>query len=142
MNAGAVFGAHIARLNVHSALSVPLTVGSECVGVLNIYARDRDAFGENAVRLAEQFARPAAASVGSVQAMQAARDKAAQLEVALTSRAEIDQAIGIQRSRSGGSADEAFVRLRQISQDENVRVAVIADRLIEEAVRRANARRR
>ena len=37
----------------------------------------------------------------------------------------IDQAIGILGSRTGESAEEAFHRLRQISQSENVKLAVI-----------------
>jgi AmiR/NasT family two-component response regulator len=44
------------------------------------------------------------------------------------------------RSRAGGSAEEAFDRLRQISQAENVKLAVVAQRVIDEAVRRAHAR--
>ena len=54
----------------------------------------------------------------------------------------IDQAIGIIRSRSGGSADEAFERLTQISQTENVKLHAVAERLVDEAVRRARARHR
>ena len=52
----------------------------------------------------------------------------------LSSRAVIDQPIGIIRSRAGGSAQEAFDRLRRISQSEKVDLAVIAQRLVEEAV--------
>jgi hypothetical protein len=42
----------------------------------------------------------------------------------------IDQAIGVIRSRSGSSADEAFERLAHISQAENALFAV-AERLVE-----------
>ncbi len=134
------FGGRAARLKVHSALSVPLIVDAVVVGALNIYAHERDAFTEHAVRVAEQFATPAAVSVGNIQLLHAAHTRATQLQTALTSRAVIDQAIGIVRSRSGGSAQEAFDRLRQISQNENVKLSVIAERLVEEAVRRAHAR--
>ena len=53
----------------------------------------------------------------------------------------IDQAVGIVRSRSGGSAEEAFERLAHISQTENIKLHVVAGQLVEEAVRRARARR-
>ena len=53
----------------------------------------------------------------------------------------IDQAIGIIRSRSGASAEEAFDRLGRLSQAENVKLRVVAERLVDEAVRRAKARR-
>lgn len=134
------FGGRVARLRVHSALSLPLLMRGVVVGALNMYARKRDAFAEHAVRLAEQFATPAGVSVGNIQVLHAAHTRATQLQTALTSRAVIDQAIGIVRSRSGGTAQEAFERLRAISQAENVKLAVIAQRLVDEAVRRAQAR--
>jgi AmiR/NasT family two-component response regulator len=62
------------------------------------------------------------------------------LRQALESRAVIDQAIGIIRSRSGGTAAEAFERLAKLSQTENVKLYAVAERLVEEAVRRASAR--
>lgn len=134
------FGGRVARLRVHSALSLPLLRRDGVVGAINIYAHKRDAFTEHAVRLGEQFAGPAAVSVGNIQVLHAALTRATQLETALTSRAVIDQAIGIVRSRSGGTAEEAFDGLRQISQSENVKLAVVAQRLVDEAVRRAHAR--
>ncbi|WP_375497622.1 GAF and ANTAR domain-containing protein [uncultured Jatrophihabitans sp.] len=134
------FGGRAARLQVHSALSIPLLVRGTVVGALNIYARKRDAFTEHAVRLAEQFAAPAGITVGNIQVLHAAHARATQLQAALTNRAVIDQAIGILRSRSGGSSEEAFDRLRQTSQGENVKLADIAQRLVDEAVRRAHAR--
>jgi GAF domain-containing protein len=134
------FGGRVARLRVHSALSLPLIVRGVVVGALNMYARERDAFTERALRLGEQFAGPAAVSVRNIQRLHAVSTQATQLQVALKSRAVIDQAIGIMRSRSGAGEQEAFDRLRQISQSENVKIAVIAERLVEEAVRRARAR--
>ncbi len=134
------FGGRVARLKVHSALSLPLIVRGEMVGALNIYARERDAFADHAVRLAKQFAGPAAVAVGNIQLLHAAHTRVTQLQAALTSRSVIDQAIGVMRSRSGGTADEAFERLRQISQAESVKLAIIAARLVDEAVRRAHAR--
>jgi GAF domain-containing protein len=134
------FGGRVARLGVHSALSLPLVVGDRVIGAINAYARTRDAFGEHAVRLGGLFAGPAAVSVHNAQLLAATASKAEQLQAALTSRAVIDQAIGILRSRSGGTAEEAFDRLRQISQGENVKVSLVAQRLVDEAVRRAHAR--
>ena len=134
------FGGRATRLKAHSALSVPLLVRGTMVGALNIYAHDRDAFTDHAVGLAERFGTPAAVSVGNIQLLHAAHTRAVQLQTALTSRAVIDQAIGIVRSRSGCDEKEAFERLRHISQTENVKLAVVAQQLVDEAVRRAHAR--
>jgi AmiR/NasT family two-component response regulator len=92
--------------------------------------------------LASQFAGPAAVSVYNARLLAEARGRAEQLQRAMSSRTVIDQAIGIMRSRSGGSSEEAFDRLTQISQAENVKLRVVAERLVAEAVKRARARHR
>lgn len=136
------FGGRVACLGVHSVLALPLTVGDQTIGAINSYAHSRDAFTEHAVELGTQFAAPAAVSVYNAQLLADARQRTNQLQKALHSRAVIDQAIGIVRSRSGGTAQEAFERLTRISQREHVKLAEVAERLIEEAVRRAHVRQR
>jgi GAF domain-containing protein len=135
------FGGRVARMGVHSALSLPLMLGERAIGAINCYATSHDAFGEHAVRLGSQFAGPAAVSVYNAQLLAGAHERAEQLQRALESRALIDQAIGIIRSRSGASAEWAFARLVRMSQSENTKLHVIAERLVAEAVRRAQARR-
>jgi GAF domain-containing protein len=136
------FGGRVARMGVHSALSLPLLVGEHVIGAINAYANSHDAFGEHAVRLGSQFAGPAAVSIYNAELLAGARERAEQLQQALESRAVIDQAVGIIRSRSGASAEWAFARLVRMSQTENTKLRVIAERLVEEAVRRAQAWRR
>jgi GAF domain-containing protein len=136
------FGARVARLGVHSALSLPLLIADQGIGAINSYTRVRDAFGQHAVHLGLQFAGPAAVSLYNAQLLTGARERVERLNGALDSRKVIDQAIGIIRSRSGCSVDEAFARLNHISQSENVKLYVIAQRLVDEAVRRAHARHR
>jgi GAF domain-containing protein len=136
------FGGRVARMGVHSALSLPLLVGEHVIGAINAYANSHDAFGEHAVRLGSQFAGPAAVSIYNAELLAGARERAEQLQQALESRAVIDQVVGIIRSRSGASAEWAFARLVRMSQTENTKLRVIAERLVEEAVRRAQAWRR
>ena len=128
-------------MDVHSALSLPLMLGEHVIGTINAYANSHDAFGEHAVRLGSQFAGPAAVSIYNAQLLAGAQERAEQLQQALDSRAVIDQAIGIIRSRSGASAEVAFGRLIRMSQTENVKLRVVAERLVDEAVRRAQSRR-
>jgi GAF domain-containing protein len=134
------FGGRVARMRMHSALALPLIVGDQVIGSINAYAKGRDAFGDHAVQLGSQFARPAAVSVYNAHLLTDAHERTLRLQRALDSRSVIDQAIGIIRSRSGASADEAFERLTHISQTENVKLNVVAKRLVDEAVRRARAR--
>jgi hypothetical protein len=50
------FGAAAARLGVNSALSLPLVLRAQVIGVVNAYAYGLDAFDEHAVALGEKFA--------------------------------------------------------------------------------------
>jgi transcriptional regulator with GAF, ATPase, and Fis domain len=135
------FGGRVARMGVHSALSLPLIVGEQVIGAINCYANSQDAFGEHAVRLGTQFAEPAAVSIYNAELLSGARAHVERLQLALENRTVIDQAVGVIRSRSGISAEVAFTRLVQMSQNDNVKLRVVAARLVEDAVRRAQVRR-
>jgi GAF domain-containing protein len=134
------FGPRVGRLGVHSVLSLPLVAGESVLGAMNVYAHAKDAFDDRAVELGELFAAQAAISVQNAQALAQARRLATQLQAALTSRAVIDQAVGILMSRTGCTAGEAFDKLRVISQTENRKSSAVAQSILDEAVRRARAR--
>ena len=134
------FGPRVGRLGVHSALSLPLLLDDRAVGAINVYSRQRDAFDDRAAELGELFATPAAVAVHNARILAQAQELTVQLQSALSSRPIIDQAIGILRGRNGGSADEAFGRLRAISQADHVKLVDVAQHVVDEAVRRARAR--
>ena len=134
------FGSRVEQLGVHSALSIPLLTSDGVLGAMNIYAHEREAFDERASLIGELFAVPAAIAVQNAQVLAQARRLTAQLQTALTSRSTIDQAMGILMSRIGCGPDEAFARLRAISQSDNKKLHTVAERLLDEAVRTARAR--
>lgn len=133
------FGPRVGRMGVHSALSLPLLLPDRVLGALNVYARPRNSFDDEALRIGQAFAGPAAVSVFNAQLLAQAERLAAQLNEALSSRAEIDQALGVLMSRSGLSAPAAFDRLRSMSQSRSMKLADVARELLGEAVRRARA---
>jgi GAF domain-containing protein len=134
------FGPKVGRLGVHSALSLPLLLPDRVVGALNVYAHARDAFSARSVRLGEAFAPEATVSVSNAQMLAQAERLVGQLQEALTSRAEIDQALGVVMSRTGVTAAEALARLKMLSQTESVKLSEVARNLLGEATRRARAR--
>ena len=136
------FGGRIARLGVHSVLSLPLITADGVVGAMNVYARDRHVFDERAAELGEIFAIPAAVSVQNAHVLAQAQRLAAQLHSALEKRGVIDRAIGIMMSRTGSTETEAFARLRVLSQGSHQKLAVVAAQIVNEAVQRAQARHR
>lgn len=134
------FGPAVARRGVHSAMSLPLLLHEKVIGSISTYAYSPDAFAEHAVTLGAKFARPAAVSVHNARTVMVAQHRVEQLQRALDGRSVIDQAIGIIRGQSGASTEDAFGRLVTISQSENTKLHVLAERLVDESVRRARAR--
>lgn len=134
------FGPRVGELGVHSALSLPLMAGGAVLGAMNVYAHAPDAFTDHAASIGELFAVPAAIAVQNAQVLDQTQRLATQLQAALTNRATIDRAIGLVMGRVGCGPDEAFERLRHISQTENRKVHLVADRIVSDAVRRARAR--
>lgn len=134
------FGGAVARLGVHSVVSLPLITADGVVGVMNVYAHERNAFDERAVELGEVYAAPAAVAVQNAHVLEQTRRLAARLQAALETRSVIDRAVGILMSRSGGTETEALNRLRALSQQEHHKLSVVARGIVDEAVRRAEAR--
>ncbi|WP_331254117.1 MULTISPECIES: GAF and ANTAR domain-containing protein [unclassified Modestobacter] len=113
-----------------SSLSVPLPIQEQMAGALNIYAREVQGFGEEARSAAVRFAPYAAVAVSNMHAYQSARHMAENLQVALESRAVIDQAKGILMERHKLTADQAFQAMAAVSMRRNRKVRDIAETLV------------
>ncbi len=134
------FGPQASQLGVHSVVSLPLLTPDGVFGAMNVYAHGTDAFDEHAAHIGELFAVPAAIAVQNAQVLAQTKRLAASLQAALNAQAIIDQAVGILMSRSGCTPDEAFDRLRRLSQKQSSKLAVVAGRIVDEAVQRARSR--
>jgi GAF domain-containing protein len=135
------FGSKVARLGVHSAVSLPLITANGVVGAMNVYAHAKHAFDDRAAALGEAFAEPAAIAVQNAAVLAQALRLAEQLEASQTTRSTIDRAVGILMSRSGATDHEALDRLRTLSQQEHHKLVDVAQQVIDEAVRRARTRK-
>ena len=136
------FGGRVARLGVHSVVSLPLITPDGVVGAMNVYAHDKNVFDNRAAELGQIFAVPAAIAVQNAHVLAQTRRLANQLQSALEIRGVIDRAIGILMSRSGSTEHEAIERLRSMSQHEHRKLADVASQIVDEAVARARARNR
>jgi GAF domain-containing protein len=136
------FGGRVARLGVHSVVSLPLITPDGVVGAMNVYAHDKNVFDDRAAELGQIFAAPAAIAVHNAHVLAQTRRLADKLQSALEVRGVIDRAVGIMMSRSGSTEHEALERLRSLSQHEHRKLAEVARQIVEEAVARARARNR
>ena len=135
------FGGRIARLGVHSVVSLPLITPDGVVGAMHVYAHGKNAFDERAAELGQIFAAPAAIAVQNAHVLAQTQRLANQLQSALELRGVIDRAMGILMSRSGSTEHEALERLRTMSQHEHRKLGGVARQIVDEAVARARALR-
>jgi GAF domain-containing protein len=136
------FGGRVARLGVHSVVSLPLITPDGVVGAMNVYAHGKNVFDNRAAQLGQVFAAPAAIAVHNAHVLAQTRRLANRLQSALELRGVIDRAVGILMSRSGITENEALERLRSLSQHEHRKLAEVARQIVDEAVARARARNR
>lgn len=137
------FGAFRRSADAHglrSVLSAPMSAGGAIVGALSLYARRPAAFGEDELDTAQTFATHAAYLLLNHQAYWDARSLSENLREAMASRAEIEQAKGVIIATTGCTPDEAFERLREQSQQENVKLREIAAEIVARAQRRSMPR--
>lgn len=117
---------------VASTLSLPMISGEVAIGAMNLYARVPDAFTGDDEVLGMDLAGAAGSVLANVSAYWTAFDLSQQLNEAIQTRAVIEQAKGILMGRTPGlTAEEAFEVLRKASQRENVKLRLIAQRIVE-----------
>jgi len=123
---------HAVDIGMLSSLSIPLEIDRDrqVAAALNIYARQAHAFDDAGRAAATSFGAYAAVATANLHAYQAAQEAADNLQIALTSRATIDQAKGILMERHRLTADEAFQVLAEVSMAANIKVREVADQLV------------
>lgn len=114
----------VVEIGVLSGLSFKLYTASRTAGALNLFAFKPNAFDGEAETIGTVLAAHAAAAV-------LASREGEELQSALTTRDRIGQAKGIIMERYGVDDVRAFEMLRRLSQDGNVRLTEIAQRVID-----------
>ena len=115
-----------------SSLSIPLLIDEDdrVSGALNLYARKSGAFDEDTRSAAMAFGPYAAVAAGNVYAYQNARSMAENLQLALETRAVIEQAKGVLIERYKVTPDHAFRLLALASMNANRKLRDVAHDLV------------
>jgi len=116
------FAAAARGLGVSSMTGVLLYTDQEDFGALNLYGSRPGAFGEEIETAGWLLASHAAVALASARTID-------QLEHGLESRHAIGEAMGILRERHKLSEEDAFNVMRRISQEHNVKLRDIAQRV-------------
>lgn len=131
------FEAAATRVGVRAYLSVPVVLPSSetaevaHVGTLNIYSNTAAAFDPFDEGLMRLFTTAASATITSAHRWQRAQERMNHLELALLSRAVIDQAKGVLMAVHSCTAEEAFQMLVEQSQRDNVKLRDVAKNLLD-----------
>ncbi len=115
-----------------SCLGVPLCVGEEVYGAMNVYAAIAHAFGEEPRQAAELLARQASIALANARTYGECGNKIRQLQDALETRVIIEQAKGILMVTNGCDADGAFDLLKRRSQRSNQKLRSVAEAVVSE----------
>ena len=118
-----------------SSLTVPVPLQRQLSAALNIYSTSPNAFSEDSAETARTFASYAGVAISNMHLYESTAKLAEQLDVAMQSRAVIEQAKGILMGQRLCSAEEAFNILVDLSQRSNRKLRVVAEALVESAVK-------
>jgi transcriptional regulator with GAF, ATPase, and Fis domain len=108
---------------IESILSFRLFAQEDTLGALNLYSARPDAFDDHDVAIGAVFASHAAVAWSTSQAI-------GNLEAGMATRQLIGTATGILMARQDVSQTEAFDMLRRASQRLNIKLRVIAERIV------------
>jgi GAF domain-containing protein len=118
------YSREVCKLGVRSGISFKLYTGDRTAGALNVFSRRPDSFDADAEIIGSILAAHAAAAILASRESQG-------LQTALLSRDLIGQAKGILMERYDIDAVGAFDMLRKLSQQMNVRLAEVAQRVVD-----------
>ena len=124
------YARHALVAGARSSLSIALSDHAPAVGALNVYARKRDAFDDNAIVLAQTFAAYAAVALANVRLYNTQVAVAQQMQAMMNSRVVIEQAKGVIMGKRGCNADDAFAALVEMSRATNRRLGDVAAALV------------
>lgn len=117
------WGPAVARIGLHSVLSIHLFTDRRVLGALNLYYESRDDFSDDEVEVAKVVAAHASVALAKLRSE---RD----LWRAIDSRHLIGQAQGMLIERFKVSPEKAFAVLRRYSQKHNVKLHEVAASLV------------
>jgi GAF domain-containing protein len=125
----------VRQLQVRGVLSVPVRLGDQPVGTLNVYASQPRAWSPAEVQALGALALVTAELVHTAVELANRQVEVGQLRQALASRVWIEQAKGMLAATQGVSLDQAFQRLRRRARASSRKLAEVALEVVQDAQR-------
>jgi GAF domain-containing protein len=125
------FGREAVRAGYKSAYAFPMRLREQHVGSLNIFRSMHGSMTSEDLLAAQAFADMASITILQQRFTFEARLLNRQLTSALTSRAILEQAKGVLVGRRGLKVEEAFTWMRHHARNNNVKLAVVAQDIVD-----------
>lgn len=129
-----VFTERMRQLGFQSAQAVPMRLRAETIGALNIFRSGSGPLPDSDLRLAQAMADVATVGLLQERAIAEREVLATQLQAALTSRVQLEQAKGVLAERAGLEMDQAFRVMRDYARSHNRRLSVVAAEIIDGSI--------
>jgi GAF domain-containing protein len=131
------FAREARRQGVTNTVSIGLPIAERTIGALSVYGMDgREPFDQDAIATARAFAHYAAVALANAALYSSTAELSQHLQLALQSRAVIDQAKGIIMAQLRCSPDEAFTHLVAQSQRQNRKLRDVAAEIVDHTQQR------
>jgi GAF domain-containing protein len=111
--------------------ALPMRLRGEVIGALNLFRAEQRDLGETDIATGQALADVATIAILQHRAVLEHRIVNEQLDHALSSRIVIEQAKGVLSERAGLDIEAAFGRLRQYARNNNLKLADVAEALIQ-----------
>ncbi|GGJ22815.1 GAF and ANTAR domain-containing protein [Paenarthrobacter histidinolovorans] len=117
-------------LAIASAISVPMTAGTTCIGALKLYSTEAKAYNAATARPLEKLAATAATLLDNIQISEKPHRFSRILIDTLTHRDTINRAQGYLMSQLGLGPDEAFEELLHLSRTSRQSLASVSSEIL------------
>jgi GAF domain-containing protein len=117
---------------MEAVLAVPMSLGDQHIGAVDVYQRGRRTWSESDVSAARVLADVATAYVIRTNATAVLQEVNDHLQRALDSRVAIEQAKGMIAAELGLTVDDAFEAIRRHARERRVTVRSVAQSVIDE----------
>lgn len=117
--------------DVHAAAAIPMPVGDQRIGVLNLYRRSAGPWPQVDLDVAQLLADMASGYILNATQLAESHSLTTQLQHALESRILVEQAKGVLAERNDISVHEAFEAMRSHARHTGTRIHKVSQQVIE-----------
>lgn len=114
-----------------SAQALPMRLRDQTIGALNLFRTEPGLLSENDMQIGQAMADVATVGLLQARAIAARELLATQLQTALNSRVQLEQAKGVLAQRIGLQMDQAFQLMRDYARSHNRRLGEVAGQIID-----------